>query len=298
MAGVSLTLREEQDSPDPHTVLTELLVEIGRAARRRGGTAVLVHIDEIQNISSGDVISQVFVALGDALVHEEPEVAPGGMNFTVALPIAVYLSGLPEFEDVAGARQGATFVRRFQKTTLAPIEDDDLLAALQPFVTEGWPVLAADGSPTRIFMEPAAQQQIVELSHGEPFLFQLAGERAWYADTGNVITRDHVLAGWQHARDEAEAHVERILERLPQREREFLHAMAELPVADRKLTQIARALGHERATEDGTIAQRLDRKRGILQRGPSTRSGTELSARTSPASGPTFPRAEPHKRVK
>ncbi|ROS29530.1 hypothetical protein EDF22_1271 [Rathayibacter sp. PhB127] len=269
MAGVSLSLSANQDAPDPYTSLSELLVEVGRAARRRGDTMVLVHIDEIQNIADANVLSQLLIALGDALVHEELEVRPGAGadRVAVALPIAVYLSGLPEFDDVAGARQGATFVRRFKKTTLAPIEDGDLSAALQPFVTGGWEILGNDGRPTRIFMESDAQKAIVDLCQGEPFLFQLAGERAWYADSGDLITREHVLRGWRHARDEAEAHVERIIERLPQRERDFLVAMAELEPEDRTITKISRSLGHERATEDGPIAQRLDTKRGILARG-------------------------------
>ena len=78
-------------------------------------------------------------------------------------------------------------------------------------------------------LQTAAQRAIVELAHGEPFLFQLAGERAWYAGTDDLITAEHVRTGWRDAAPEAEAHVQRILDRLPPRERHFLEAMAALP---------------------------------------------------------------------
>ncbi|WP_244274862.1 hypothetical protein [Rathayibacter oskolensis] len=147
---------------------------------------------------------------------------------------------------------------------LTAIDDDDIVAALQDFVLPGWEVPDGEG---RIRMEADAVAAIVDLCRGEPFLFQLAGESAWYAGTDATITRREVLAGWRGAQREAAAHVERILGRLPPRERTFLEAMAELPARDRTLTRIARSLGLSKATEVGTTAQRLDTVRGIIDRG-------------------------------
>lgn len=265
-AGVSLTLREQQ-GPEPYSTLTELLVEIGRAAIRRGDVMVLIHIDEVQNIASEDALSQLLVTLGDALTHEEDVEVPGGMLIARTLPLAVYLTGLPEFADMAGARKGATFARRFRTTTLGPLGDDDLASALQPFLVEGWEISDDREGTTRVFMEPEARAAIVDLSRGEPFLFQLAGEQAWYAGTGDVITRDQVIRGWGGVRSEAAAHVERILARLPSREREFLEEMAGLEPADRTLTTIARKMGLRRGSDAGPTSQRLDSVRGIITRG-------------------------------
>ena len=265
-SGISLSVRAP-DGPEAYTALTDLLVEIGRSALRQQDVMVILHVDEVQNIADEHTRSQLLVALGDALTHEEPATAPGGVRMDRALPIAVYLTGLPEFADMAGARTGATFARRFQTTFLGAIDDEALMTALQPFVTEGWPVANNAGGTARVFMEPEAQRAIVDLARGEPFLFQLAGERAWYAGTDNLITPDHVGTGWTTAAPEAEAHVQRILDRLPAREREFIEAMAELAPEERSLTNIARKMGHAKATDAGPTAQRLDLNRRIIQRG-------------------------------
>ncbi|PPG49037.1 AAA family ATPase [Rathayibacter sp. AY2B3] len=269
VSGYSLALRESQEGQEPHTALSDLLVEIGRKAIEID-RVVLIHLDEIQNITDEKQLSQVLIALGDVITHEVEVEAPGGLLITRSLPIAVYLTRLPEFED-STARKGATFIRRFETTVLAPIDDDDLRSALRPFITDGWEVTDEEGGFSRIRMASDAAETIIHLCQGEPFLFQLAGQRAWYAGTGELITRSEVLDGWTAAEQEATAHVERILDRLPQREREFLEAMAGLPVEERTLSTIANGAGFAKATDAGTTSQRLDRVRGIIRRGPRYR---------------------------
>lgn len=251
----------------PHEALKDLLIEIGRAARKRGNTMVLIHLDEIQNIDDDAALSQLLIALGDALVYEEECEAPGGVFFSEALPIAVYLTGLPEFEERAGASRGATFVRRFRTMTLKPLAADDLRLALDVFTRSGWKMAAQDGTVSSIRMEREAREMIVDMSAGDPFLFQLAGERAWYAGSGDVVTADDAARGWETAKGEAEDHVARILERLPPKEREFIEIMAELDPSERSMTRIARQAGYAKATTVGPLARRLDEKRGLIVRG-------------------------------
>ncbi|WME23764.1 ATP-binding protein [Brachybacterium sp. GU-2] len=267
LKGYGLSLREA-DGPEPFTSLTELLVEIGTAAMKRGDVVVLIHIDEVQNIADEHVLSQLLIALGDAMAHEVQVTAPGGRVIDRVLPIAVYLTGLPDFADMSSARRGATFGRRFQTTTLESFGDDDLAAALQPLVLAGWEVPDGVGGTRPVTMAPEARDEILELCKGEPFLFQLAGQKAWYAGSTDVITREQVLKGWEDAaRDEAATHVERIIERLPEREREMLEAMVGLPPEERSLKNIAQAMGFEKSTQAGTTAQRLDTIRKIIRRG-------------------------------
>jgi hypothetical protein len=265
-AGISISLRGA-DGPEPYTALTELLVEVGSAAIARGNVMALVHLDEIQNITSEEAMSQLLIALGDALTQEVEVTVPGGARVSRSLPIAVYLTGLPDFEDMAGARKGATFARRFKTTTLSAIDDLDLAEALQEFVLDGWEVTDNAGGTVRIRMEPVAAALITDLCRGEPFLFQLAGEQAWYSGRGNTITADEVHTGWLSAQREATAHVERVLERLPSRERQFLETMAELPAAERTLSRISQEMGLAKATDAGPTSQRLDTVRGIIDRG-------------------------------
>ncbi|WP_369056137.1 ATP-binding protein [Kineococcus terrestris] len=265
VSGVSLSLRAG-DGADPHLVLSELLVEIGRAAVQRG-VVCLLHVDEVQNITDERALSQLLIALGDALTHRTVVDGPGGVRFERSLPVAVYLTGLPEFEDRAGARKGATFARRFATTVLEAIDDDDLTAALQVFVSPGWEVADDRGGLATVHMTQDAVALLVDLCRGEPFLFQLAGQQAWYAGEDVTITAAQVEAGWRTAQREASAHVERILGRLPQREREFLEAMARLPPADRTLTRIAATAGFTSSAAAGPTSQRLDTVRGVVSRG-------------------------------
>ncbi|MCO7219148.1 ATP-binding protein [Klenkia sp. PcliD-1-E] len=263
--GISVTLRDTS-GPEPHTVLTELLIEIGRAAVDQR-VVCLVHIDEIQNITDEKALSQLLIALGDALSHQFIVSTPGGVPMERSLPIAVYLTGLPEFEDRAGARKGATFARRFKTTILEAIDQDDLVLALQEFVAPGWEIAGTQGAMASVHMTQAAVAELVDLCRGEPFLFQLAGQQAWNAGSENLITETQVRAGWRAAHREAAAHVERILGRLPKRERQLIQAMAELAPQERTLTRIAKKAGFEKTTDAGPTSQRLDTVRGIVQRG-------------------------------
>lgn len=263
--GLSLSLGPGE-GPEPYAALTQLLVEVGIAAIAQDKVA-LVHVDEVQNITDEAALSQLMVALGDAITYEHTVEVPGGLLVRRRLPLAVYLTGLSDFEDRAGAKKGATFVRRFKTSILGPLGDDDIQAALRPFVLEGWEVNDARGGMARVRMEQAAAEAIVDLSKGEPFIFQLAGEGAWNASQDATITRQDVLAGWEEASYEATRHVERVLERLPQTERAFVYAMAKLAPQERTLTRICKEMGYDSGAEVGTIAQRLDRVRGVVNRG-------------------------------
>ncbi|ROS58340.1 AAA ATPase-like protein [Frigoribacterium sp. PhB160] len=267
VSGFSLTLRgsDGAEGPEPFTALFDLLVELGQAAIAQD-VVVVIHVDEVQNITDDAALSQLLIALGDALSHEVDVELPGGGTVPRYLPIAVYLTGLPDFEDMAGARKGATFARRFRTVTLTALEEGDLLAALQPFAIQGWETADGHGGLDAVRMTPEAARAIVALCCGEPFLFQLVGQRAWNAGTAPVITEEEVLAGWRVAEREASAHVERILGRLPSREHDVLAAMAALPSADRQLTRIAQEMGMT-ATQLGPSSQRLDTVRGIISRG-------------------------------
>lgn len=265
VGGVSLQVGAPA-AREPHVDLTELIVEVGRAAINQDHV-VLIHVDEIQNITDDAAMSQVLIALVDAITTRIVVEAPGGVEVERSIPVAVYLTGLPEFLDSAGTRKVATFARRFMPVYLNPLDDEDLRGALRPFAVAGWEVSDEAGGTSRVTIEPSAIESILDACQGEPFLFQLAGERAWYAGNGDIVTDDDVTTGWRLAVPEATAHVERLLDRLPAREREFVEAMAALAPGDRTLTAIAATAGYARSSAAGPTSQRLDRERGIISRG-------------------------------
>lgn len=266
VAGTSLRVDRPAAGQPPHVAVTRLLVEVGRAAAA-DDRVVVVHVDEVQNVTDDDSMSQLLVVLGDALAHEDRVEVPGGATIHAVLPLVVFLTALPEFADRASTRVGATFARRFLSVVLEPISDDDLHAALRPFVVDGWPVHDGQGGWAKVTFAPDAADRVVALCHGDPFLFQLAGQHAWDAGAGPIVSAAEVEAGWSRAAHEARRHVERALERLPEGERLLLEAMAALPPDQRTATAIARAAGYDEARQVGTALQRLDTFRGLISRG-------------------------------
>lgn len=249
--------------PNPHTHLRDLMIELGAYAAARD-KVVIVHLDEAQNVTDEDALSQLLVALGDAIRHTYDAIDAAGTTHRRVLPLAVYITGLSEFTDRATSLAGATFARRFKPVRLRHLDDDDLREALSVFTGPGgWPVGDHDRG---VAMTDAAVEAILACVRGDPFLFQLVGKAAWdAAPDSQVITEEHVLAGWEDVKAEARRHVERLVERLPERERELLEAMVRLTPSSRTLTAIGRQLG-KTAAQLGSASQRLE-DRGIITRG-------------------------------
>lgn len=205
--------------------------------------------------------------LGDLLGRIRRLTLPTGAGpVELSLPLAVYLTGLPEFVDQATSEAGSTFARRFRPMLLGPLDDADVRAALHAFLTDGWVVVGDDG-PEPVYMTEDAVDRILARCLGDPFLFQLVGQTAWDAGTGALIDGDQVEAGWRRARQEAARHVERQLHRLPQQERALLEAMVGLPEDDRTASRIAAEMGYDAVSRIGTPAARLDSDRGLIERG-------------------------------
>lgn len=270
LVGGGLRRRASGDEPFPHRLLTELLVELGGLARRQTGPEhpegrlLLVRVDEVQNITDARSLSQLLTALGDALDATSETVDPAGIARRPLLPIAVYLSGLPDFGRAAAAA-GATFSRRFRVWELEPLNEAEMRAALQPFTTDGWPVLADDG-PKTVHLEPEAVDELLAVSLGDPFLFQLAGEAAWLAGTRAVITVEEVRRGWSGSRREVTRYVRSRLDGLTELQLSYLEATAGLPPEDRTVGAVAAALGRDSSSALASTAHSLDAERRLLRR--------------------------------
>ena len=270
VVGGGARIRSPAPDPNPHRAVTKLLVEVARLARDvrsddlPDGRVVLVRIDEIQNVRSPESLSQLLTTLGDALDATVSEVDAGGIERDRALPLVVYLSGLPDFGREA-ARAGATFSRRFRTVELEPLEDSDLRDALTPFTSDGWPLLTDEG-PDSVLMEPGAVDHVVERCLGDPFLFQLAGEAAWNAGRGRVITTEEAQRGWAAQRREVVRYVEGRLEGLTELQVQYLTTVAGLDADERTAGLIAAAMGRKSSQALGSTAQALEHDHRLIRR--------------------------------
>ncbi len=270
LLGGGVRTRRAGAEPFPHRLLTELLAQIGGLARRRTGPdhpegrLLLVRVDEVQNVTDAAMLSQLLTALGDALDATSEVTDPAGLVRRPVLPIAIYLSGLPDFGRAA-AEAGATFSRRFRVWELEALTEPEMRAALHPFTSEGWPLLTDDG-PASVHLAPEAVDELVAVSLGDPFLFQLAGEAAWLAGTGAVITLEEVRRGWSGSRREVARYVRSRLEGLSPLQLSYLEAAVALPPGERTVAAVAAALGRDSSSALASTAHSLDVERRLLRR--------------------------------
>ncbi len=259
--GVTVTLGDAA-SVQPHVTLRDALITLASIAADDEKVLVL-HVDEVQNVRAPATLSQLLIAIGDALGHEVDRTDAAGNIHTRVLPLVVYLSGLRDFTERATSAAGATFARRFKPLILSYLTETEIRTALAPFTAEGWPVLTE--SPGRVTMTADAVTAIVNRCLGDPFLFQLLGAAAWTQGEGATITADEVRRGWDAVRPEATGHVERVWSRVPAGEQALFDSLVGLSPEQRHLSDAAEALGRSSA-ELAQTARRLE-DRGLIRRG-------------------------------
>ncbi len=261
MVGGGVRFRPAARGGAPHRELFRLLVELGRLARVEH-RLLLVRVDEVQHLR-GDGLSQLLTVLGDVLNEEVVERDAAGLERSWKLPVAVYLSGLPEFA-LRATEARTTFARRFKPLELEPLEDVDVREALAPFATDGWPVLTT-GGPAAVHLEPAALDLLVERTLGSPYLFQLVGDAAWNAGSGRLVTQSEVERGHLATRREIRAYASLRLADLTERQIAYLRAAASLPAEERKAGAVAAAMG-EASEALAPTARALDERHGVIRR--------------------------------
>ena len=256
-------LRADQPTPNAYRALFDVIVELASLAGEEG-RLLLIRVDEIQNIARPGPLSQLLTVFGDALEATRHRRDVAGIDREDALPLAVYLSGLPDFHRHA-AEAGATFSRRFRTAELDPLSPMDLREALSPFTGEGWRVLTDDGT-ARVVMEGHAVDDLIARSLGDPFLFQLAGEGAWNAGTGEVITREESDRGWHSVRREVERYVRSRLDGLTDLQMSVLTAAAGLDENHRTGAAVAAAVGRSSSAQIASTTRSLDVEHHLIRR--------------------------------
>ncbi|WP_108664561.1 ATP-binding protein [Euzebya rosea] len=256
-------IRAGQPQPNAYRTLLDVIVEMATMAGEEG-RLLLIRVDEVQNIGRPGPLSQLLTVFGDALEATRHRRDVAGIDREDALPLAIYLSGLPDFHRHA-AESGATFSRRFRTAELEPLSDMDLREALSPFTGDGWRILTDDGT-ARVVMDTGVVEDVIGRSLGDPFLFQLAGEGAWNAGTGTVITREEGDRGWQTVRREVERYVQSRLDGLTDLQMEVLTAAAGLGAAERTGSAVAQAVGRTGSAQIASTTRALDVEHQIIRR--------------------------------
>ncbi len=208
--------RGAADSGDLEADLGQLLGSVAEAAQERS-TALVLCIDELQNLSQGEFSALIMAA------HRASQ-----RN----LPFLLLGAGLPQIVALAG-RSKSYAERLFRYPEIGPLEPEDARSALQK------PVQEADVS-----FAPEALSIILEQTQGYPYFLQEWGKEAWNTATGPVITAADMERAYPVILRNLDRSFFRVrFDRLTPSEQQYLRALASLGPGAHRSGEVARTLG-------------------------------------------------------
>jgi AAA ATPase domain len=233
--GIELSIDVEAlvglaDSGDLEEDLTDLLVELGQAARAANSGVVFL-LDEIQFLDQRSL---------EALISALHRVAQR------ELPLTLVGGGLPSIPRLAGeAKSYAERLFRFPR-----IGRLDREAATDALILPA----RAEG----IEYEPTAVARILELSEGYPYFLQEYGRHVWQVARQSPISATDV----ERARTLVQAGLDEgfftvRFERATDAERRYIAAMAELGDGPQQSGQVASSLGYAGAGQTSVTRSSL-----------------------------------------
>ena len=196
--------------------LTDLLVAAGEAARDRA-TGILIAVDELQYLTDEEFAGLIVA------IHRTTQ---------LNLPVVLAGAGLPQVPGLAGAAKSYA-ERLFSFVGVGELPFD-----------EASQVLTVPADEADIAITPEAVSEMVRASGGYPYFLQEWGSAAWNSAPGSPIGIDDVSAARPAVRQALDDNFFRVrLDRLTPKEREYLHAMAELGPGPHRSGDIANKLG-------------------------------------------------------
>ena len=189
------------DSGDLETDLSQLFIALGEAAQDRS-TAIAIIVDEMQYLNDEELSSLIMA------VHKITQ---------KSLPLIVIGAGLPQLLGKAGNAKSYA-ERLFDYPEVGPLENDDAKLALQG------PVNAQ-----HVLFSDDALNEILRVTEKYPYFLQEWGYQAWLLAEKSPITLSVVKKASTESIRRLDKNFFRVrFDRLTQREREYLRAMAEL----------------------------------------------------------------------
>ena len=234
--GVTLDVAPEPgvaDSGSLETDLTELLLELGHAARAES-TGAIILVDELQD-AGGDRLGAVVGACHR--VNQEQ------------LPVLIVGAGLPTVGRVLSEAKSYA-ERLFDLRTVGPLTG----RAQDEAVTEPAEALGVD-------VDPDALVLLRERAGGYPFFIQTHAKFVWDASVASPITADDVAVAGPRAEDQLRrSFFNPRYDRATPAERRYMHAMAALGDGNVATAEVARTLG--RRVSDVSV-----QRDGLLNKG-------------------------------
>jgi hypothetical protein len=224
------------DTGDFVADLPELVVALGEAAQEHGQVLVFL-IDEIQYLGS-DELSAVVMAKHQVNQRE--------------LPIVFAGAGLPQLPSLTSEAQ--TYAERmFSWPEIDRLPDPEARNAILV------PARAAGAD-----FEPAALDAIIAYTEGYPFFLQEYGKAVWNIADSSPITE----ADAREARHVVDAVLDQDffslrVGNLPDREIDYIKALASLGPGEHAPADIAKAMGARTSASIGTFSRRLT-ERGLI----------------------------------
>lgn len=203
------------DSGDLEVDLPSLFVAVAEAAEDRG-SAVAILIDEIQYFSAVE-LSALIMAMHKMQQRQ--------------LPLVLVAAGLPILPGLAGESKSYA-ERLFSFPDIGPLRQPDAIRALND------PVLAAGET-----FEPAALDEIFNMTKGYPYFLQEWGYQVWNHAEASPITLAVVEAASELVSRRLDENFFRVrFDRLTPSEKRYLRAMAELGAVPCRTGDIADTL--------------------------------------------------------
>jgi DNA-binding CsgD family transcriptional regulator len=204
------------DSGDLEADLPDLLLAIARAAQDRN-TAVVIILDELQYLKTKEFSALI---MGIHRVSQEN------------LPLLLIGAGLPQIVGLAGTSKSYA-ERLFDYPQVGKLSAEDAANAL------ALPAQANGASYT-----PDALKELISITQGYPYFLQEWGYHVWNIAPENLITLDDVKRANVIVIQRLDESFFRVrLDRLTNRERDYLRAMAQLGPGPHRSGDIAEALG-------------------------------------------------------
>ena len=206
------------DSGDLEVDLSSLFVAVGEAAEERK-SAVAILIDEIQYLSSPE-LNAIIMAMHKMQQRQ--------------LPIVLVAAGLPILPGLAGEAKSYA-ERLFNFPDIGALNEQDASKALQEPVVEAGEAF-----------DPEALHEIFRMTKGYPYFLQEWGYQVWNHAKTSPITLSVVQETTLVVINRLDENFFRVrFNRLTDREKTFLRAMAELGSGPCRTAEIANALGVE-----------------------------------------------------